>query len=367
MSIFSRCTLTRMGRNLIAKTQLGRTSVNFSKARVGDGIWMADEELQEATAIKNPRREYAFSDIIIPDENPSNVTLQVVIHNRGQESLFYVTEMGIYAQDPDLGEILYAVLAADNQYIYLPEENGVGISQIVERVNLEVANATAVTINSTGAVVSAIDFLELRRLFNRIKNGLEGGVDGQILEKTSADDYAMKWKDKEQTVTTSPSEKFPKAGKENALYIDDESSEFYIWKDEKYFKLPVGSEASATLQKQITENKKSIENMGIKVQEVEKKFTETNITIDAAGWVESEEDGVIVYTHESAVAGMTKKTKAQIWPRIISEIASQVIEEMNAISIFWGNGRSFSEDEKIVLKCYRRRPTHEFGITVIGA
>lgn len=377
MSIFSRCALTRLGRNLIAKTETKKTHIAFTRAVVGDGIWSASEDIGEAEALKNGRLEYTFSDIETEDSNPANVQLTVVIHNVGLTSLVYVMEMGIYATDPDLGEILYAVLAADEKYIYLPAENGVGLSQITERINLEVFNAPTVTVETAGALVSAADFKVFRAAVTAVTEALKGGDAGQLLIKKADVDYAFEWVDK--NIVTKPYAQFPKIGQADALYIDSESTEFYIWTElsdgtEGYFKLPVGSEASTTLQTQITANSKniaantkSIATQGTQIAELQDKYSEVTVTVPVSGWKSSTSGGVTVYTQEIAVTGMTADTDGTVYPCIKSTSAAAVVEELKAVSTFFGRGLSESGAGKLVLTCYKKCPKADFGLTFQGA
>ena len=60
---------------------------------------------------------------------------------------YYVKEVGIYAQDPDEGEILYALaVGVANQWDYMPAYNDLLPSTITMDFLTEVANATDVTI-----------------------------------------------------------------------------------------------------------------------------------------------------------------------------------------------------------------------------
>lgn len=285
MSIFSQCALTRQAHNLITKAQAGKCTIQFTRAAVGDGVWSKSEDLQEATALKNICREYGFSDVQITADNAANIMLEVIIHNVGLTALFYVMEMGIYAMDPDLGEILYAILAANNKYIYLPAENGVGLSQIVERVNLEVSNASDVTVETTGALVSATDFLTAKELLETVSGALEGGAVGQIIRKQGTENYCMGWEDEKTPVYVTTLAEFPEAGEANVLYIDSESMEFYLWINSAYKKLPVGSEASAALQSQITANEKAIAALKESAaSEHQDMCAVETVAFPAAGW-----------------------------------------------------------------------------------
>ena len=79
--------------------------------------------------------------------------------------------MGIFATDPDKGEILYAISIADSNTVAIPANNSVGISDIVEKITIEVANAKDVTIETSGAHVTADEFESLKKIVNLINEG----------------------------------------------------------------------------------------------------------------------------------------------------------------------------------------------------
>ena len=58
-------------------------------------------------------------------------------------------EIGIYAEDPDGGEVLYAIaVAVEDQWDYMPSYNGMVASTITVEFLIEVANASEVIIQS---------------------------------------------------------------------------------------------------------------------------------------------------------------------------------------------------------------------------
>ncbi len=352
MALFERHSLTEAGRALITKAQAGKTAIRFTRAKSGAGIWSASENIAAATALKIPKQTFTFSDLAIPSGNPSTVVLKTILSNEGLTALYYVTELGIYATDPDQGEILYAILTSSKKTEYLPASNGVGVSAITVRVNLEVCNATQVTVNMSGAYVSAEDFEVLRQLVRSIEAGLQGGSAGQLLRKTGTNEYAYEWSDEKVEVITTKRANFPTTGQSNTLYVDTDSSSIYIWKSNVYFKLPLGAEAAETLQEQITE--------------LQNKFVVADFTVPTASWQESTQGGVKIYTQQIGYPGMTSNTRARVWMRLISTSPSEIILEQKAQAVFGSRGKSYSENDYILLKCYGKKPDHDFGITVEG-
>lgn len=373
MSLFTVGALTRKGKALIAKCETRNTGIKITKAVSGSGPHegATPEVLENLTALTAPEQEFSISNLATIDGNSGVAVITVVLHNRGLSKLYYLNELGIYAEDPDEGEILYCILVSELDTVYMPPDNASGgISTITERIYIEVTNAEKTTISTTGAVVSATAFEELKKLVDEVTGKLKGGKAGQVLTKTGEGEFQYTWKD--ESIITRPFKEFPGIGHKDALYIDSESTEFYIWKElsdgkEGYFKLPLGAEASQTLQKQITENLKSIAELRKNVAALQNCFSEVTIIVPAAGWEVSVEDDINVYSQEIEVKGMTEKTDGKVFPYIHETSAGAVVKELDAAAIFFSRGTSDSQNGKIALKCYKKVPKADFGITFQGA
>lgn len=107
--------LTAKGLRLLAKVQAGALS-QFTRAAIGDGFMPDDQDVAGLTAMiseipSHQTGEEATSatvDITRITHGEGTVTLRIKIKN-GDMS-FYLRELGIMAQDPDEGEILYAYI-----------------------------------------------------------------------------------------------------------------------------------------------------------------------------------------------------------------------------------------------------------------
>lgn len=367
--IFERHQLTEKGRNLITKAQAGRTPIKFADVRSGAGVWADSEDISRAEKLKDVKQTFKFTSISIPEGNPSTVILRVLLTNVGLKQLYYVTELGIYAEDPDEGEILYAILTSSSKSQYLPAENGLGVSYIEVNINVEVSDAENVTIANDGVFTPVKDFEALKAVFSKLSTGILGGETGQMLIKRSGTDYDYDWMDR--NVYTGAYSSFPTEGRSDALYIDTESSEIYVWKalsdgKHEYFKLPLGSEASATLQKQITENQKAIDAVKVRTAKLEDKFVKTELKASKDAWTETTEGDVTVYVQHITVAGATSSTEGKLWPRLTAKSADAAVTEMKAQNVFFANGKGYTQDGEVLLKCYRKKPGSDFGLMLEG-
>lgn len=365
MSIFKKAVLTKAGKALIIKNQANQGTTEFTRAASGAGLWSLTEDLESAETLRDEKQSFDFSGIDIPEGNSATVVMTVLLNNKDLKTLYYVTEMGIYANDPDDGEVLYALIITDEQIIYLPAENGTGISSIVERINIEVSNASTVVIRTDAGLVSATDFLSLKKLVTMMDAAFEKGDPGQLPYKKSSASYDVEWKDPKKDTIVSSKDEFPTIGQGNTIYVDSDDASIYIWKDEEYFKLPLGADAAETLQKQITKNSDAIKSLETRVKPLENRFTEQHITVPGDGWEESNETDIAVYTQE--IEASTKAdAPGKVWADILSTEPSDISQEQKALATFFTHGRAFAEDGKVVLKCYKKKPGSTFGLMIEG-
>ena len=118
MAEWSNATMTDVGANLQAKVNAGKTKLTFTKIRVGSGV--------------NSTNPLALTDVISSKWETTNfvvklegkiVSVDTVITNTGIHEAFRMSEIGLFAQDPDKGEILYAYLT-DPEPDRMPAESG---------------------------------------------------------------------------------------------------------------------------------------------------------------------------------------------------------------------------------------------------
>ena len=373
MALFTIGTLTKKGQALIAKCEATGEGIHITKAQTGAGVHedTSVAALEARTALIDPRQEFPITEKQTVDGNSGVVMLTVLIHNRGLEELYLLNEMGIFAEDPDEGEILYCILVSVENRTYLPADNGTdSISMVREQIYLEVTNAENTTIYTTGALVGRDEYNSLRALFERVIAGLDGGATGQILAKLSGGSYDYGWIDK--STFTGARENFPEVGMVDCIYVDTDSAEIYVWKEVEagvmgYFKLPLGSEASETLQRQITRNRLDIEALQRLVNSLVRRFMETQLTIAAEAWEEQEEeDGIPIFEQTIELTGMTTETAFDVIPSPVSTGAADLEAEQKAIGIFWSHGTVEGETDAIVLQCRKKRPAADFGMVIRG-
>lgn len=118
MAEWSNVSMTDVGAALQAKVNAGKTKLTFTKIKVGSGV--------------NATNPLALTDVISSKWETTNfvvklegkiVSVDTVITNTGIHEAFRMSEIGLFAQDPDKGEILYAYLT-DPEPDRMPAEGG---------------------------------------------------------------------------------------------------------------------------------------------------------------------------------------------------------------------------------------------------
>ena len=159
MLIWNPSKLTTKGKALLAKAQAGRCTIKITKAQTGSGQYSSGEATDTRASLKTPVQTLPIHSKEI--QNGSTLVLKVAITNKTSDtdvlkSGYEIREFGIFAQDPDDGEILYSIATASTSD-YMPAYNGVIPSVISMSYYLEVANASSVTIVTAGGLALQSD------------------------------------------------------------------------------------------------------------------------------------------------------------------------------------------------------------------
>lgn len=152
MAEFKQLIITDRGQALMAKMLAGAGNVQFTKISVSDATH-TDGQLPGLTALSSIKQTTLISKVI----RTNNVAVQVegAVTNSDLVSGYYMRTIGLYAIDPDLGEILYAVTIA-TQAGYMPPYNGITVSGAYFKLVTTVSNASNVSLNVDPAAVATI-------------------------------------------------------------------------------------------------------------------------------------------------------------------------------------------------------------------
>lgn len=176
MAEFNAAVLTAGGIELNAKVQSGRCSIAFTKAATGDGNYEDGEVLITRTELKSKKQEFLISSLSVVNESTTVLRFIVTNHSNTEDLKhgYYIKEVGIYAEDPDKGEILYAIATAvENEWDYMPAYNNLLPSTNTMDFYTEVSNASDVIIRANpGAYALASDVDGLERDVTEIRTSV---------------------------------------------------------------------------------------------------------------------------------------------------------------------------------------------------
>lgn len=155
MSTFGGMYFTNKGRALQAKALTG-VQLNFTRIAVGDGN-LSGQAIQELNALIHEVKSIPI--IKLKNSNDGKATIGGTLTNQGLATGFYYRELGLFAQDPTLGEILYCYGNAAALAEYIPADGGADIIEKQINIVAIVGDATNVsaTLNSLIQVSSVND------------------------------------------------------------------------------------------------------------------------------------------------------------------------------------------------------------------
>ncbi|AOZ91619.1 tail fiber protein [Paenibacillus crassostreae] len=133
--------MTNKGRALQAKAQAGE-ALNYTRIAIGDGA-LGGQSIATLTALVSQKKTLDITTLNRPIGSIRAV-IGTVIRNTDIVTGFDFREFGVFALDPDEGEILYFYGNAGDTADYLPP-NGDGVIEKSFNVNVLVGDATTVT------------------------------------------------------------------------------------------------------------------------------------------------------------------------------------------------------------------------------
>lgn len=111
MNIWENAVITTKGLSLLSKLTSGHT-LEITKAETGD-TYVTPGLLTQLTAVVGPKQELSFRAQSYPEENKCK--LPCYLTNTGLTTGYTAKQVGVYATDPDDGEILFLIVQAPNE------------------------------------------------------------------------------------------------------------------------------------------------------------------------------------------------------------------------------------------------------------
>lgn len=163
---FSTFVITNKGQALMAKLMLGAGKMDFTAIRTSSTAY-AQQDLAGLTALSNIKQTAAISDVVKVTD--VSIRIRGAIDNSALVTGYNIQTIGVYANDPDEGEILYAVARALTSG-YMPPNNGVTSSGANFDFILTVSSAASVNLQIDPAGVATLtDVLLLQNEITNLK------------------------------------------------------------------------------------------------------------------------------------------------------------------------------------------------------
>lgn len=139
MAQYGTMVITQLGKILYAKSQTGKPLV-YTKMQIGSGQVSGDPS--NLTSLVQPiGNPFPISSFVI---NGDTAQIKAVFENENINQTTYSCELGLFANDPDYGEILYAYANAGANGDYIPP-TAAGRFSREHQINVVVGSATSVT------------------------------------------------------------------------------------------------------------------------------------------------------------------------------------------------------------------------------
>ena len=180
MAEFSKLIVTGKGQALIAKMLAGAAAdVDFTKVAASnaeyqvkelEGLNSLDGIVQEAEVTRKSRI------------NEVAVKVETAFSNTDLTEGYHMRALGLYAYDPDDGEILYAACVELSGNCYMPPYNGITVSGAYIQLVTTVGNADNVNLEvNPGAIATIGDIQYLQEQLNELVHDLMCGEIHAIL------------------------------------------------------------------------------------------------------------------------------------------------------------------------------------------
>lgn len=178
MASFNPTVITDKGLALCAKIAAGTTKMSFTKICTSSTNYSSDTNLAALTALTSIKQTTLVSNVSVI--NNASVKVEGALSNASLSTGYYIYTIGLYAQDPDLGEILYSVTTAV-QADWMPPNNGLSASSILIQLVTVTSNASNVQVSvDPNATATITDITNLQGQIDDLK-GYVGYAEEDII------------------------------------------------------------------------------------------------------------------------------------------------------------------------------------------
>lgn len=204
MSQYNGMVLTAAGLQLETKAQAG-TAIKFTRVVLGDGQLPQGQILSALTNLVSPKLELPI--ISIDVTGTGTARMQTALQNKDLTAGFFSREIGVFADDPDSGEILYSVANAGDMADYIPAGGGADVVELILEVITVIGQAATVTANINTSLLFAtqtdledhknsanphVNLLQWGPAVTDLKNVIVQQADGRTINPISFDNFRQK-------------------------------------------------------------------------------------------------------------------------------------------------------------------------------
>lgn len=185
MAEFTKLLVTDRGSALVMKALQGKGIIRFTRLAASSRQYQ-EEDIKELTSLEDIRQQGDISEM--DAEGSSSIRLRVALPNMDLTEGYYIRTVGLYANDPDEGEILYGVsMETSAGGCYVPAYNHQIVSSLYFHISVAVGNAEIVSLEvDAGALVTRkqLDAVQ-QRITDEVKvlqEGMEEKADGTAFD-----------------------------------------------------------------------------------------------------------------------------------------------------------------------------------------
>lgn len=176
--------LTNKGRQLQAKVESGSTSLVLTKLKLGNGTISEGQSLEALNDLVAPKQVVGIATKTVLENGYCKIA--ATISNNNLAEGYLVKELGVFATDPDEGEILYAI-TTDSAPDYMPATGGATVVSQEFAVYIGVTNAASVVAQIDSGALATMGYVEhyVKTIHDNDRNahlnmvGATSGVNGQ--------------------------------------------------------------------------------------------------------------------------------------------------------------------------------------------
>ena len=180
-ALFKPGVLTTDGKALLAKWQAGGATPQITHAAIGSGSYTKTEDASTRTSLKAEKLGISSA-----AADGDTLNLRFVFSNDNVTTGFSVTEVGVFAKDPDKGEVLYSISVSADESVadFFPAYSGNHSVSSIFDYYIKTSNSENVTIlGGTGAFALADDMIQTQRRVNALESCGFVVVDGELCVK----------------------------------------------------------------------------------------------------------------------------------------------------------------------------------------